>query len=357
MKTKTVNLLKTDNVIKISKDEMLSSALGKLASSHDAAFVFSGEKKDEFEGLINPYFCLIKSSLPSNTKVSHCLYHPPKIYSNSSISKVAQSMIDSKIHYLPVFNEDNGFLGIISARRMLTALQESQVFKVTIASILKLNKRPLATIYEYDSISTAVNLFKKTKLSKLVVVNKEGRLKGLLSYYDLISFLIAPKHKEHRGDKVGGKTNFNLQKISNFSKTYVLTLTKNDTMDMALKMIIEKKIGSVVIIDQNRKPTGIITTKDFLTLIIRNEKQKLIEITEKNLSKDNHFIVKRFFQHLKKTVYKLPDIVKAKLFVSENKQGGLFKVVLSLFPKKGNTKVISREGKNLKKVLKEVKNK
>ncbi len=266
-------------------------------------------------------------------------------------------MIDSKIHYLPVLNEQNVLLGIISARRMLAALQDSQVFKVAIAVIIKQNKRPLAIVNESDSISTAVNLFKRTKLSKLIVVNKDGKLKGLLSYYDLINFLITPKHKEHRGDKVGGKTNFNSQKISNFSKTYVLTLTEKDTMDMALRMIIEKKIGSVVIIDQNRKPTGIITTKDFLSLITRGEKQKLIEITEKNLSKNNHFIVKRFFHHLKSTVYKLPDIVRAKLFVSENKQGGLFRVVLSLFPKKGNIKVISREGKNLKKVLKEVKNK
>jgi len=357
MKTKTVNLLKTDNIIKIGKEELLSSALSKLASSHDAAFVFNDEKKTEFAGLINPYFCLIKSSLPANTKVSHCLFHPPKIYTNSSISKVAQSMNDSKIHYLPVFNEQEVLLGIISARRMLTALQDSQVFKVTIESIIKQNKRPLAMINENDSISTAVNLFKKTKLSKLIVVNKEGRLKGLLSYYDLINFLITPKHKEQRGDKVGGKTNFNLQKISNFSKTYILTLIKTDTMDMALKMIIEKKIGSVVIIDQDRKPVGIITTKDFLTLIIRTEKQKIVEITEKNLSKYNHFIVKRFFQNLKKIVYKLPNIIKAKLFVSENKHGGLYRVVLSLFPKKGSIKVISREGKNLKKVLKEVKNK
>lgn len=357
MKTKTVNLLKTENIIKIGKEELLSSALSKLASSHDAAFVFNDDKKTEFAGLINPYFCLIKSSLPANTKVSHCLFHPPKIYTNSSISKVAQSMNDSKIHYLPVLDDQNELLGIISARRMLTALQDSQVFKVAISSIIKQSKRPLAIVNENDSISTAVNLFKQTKLSKLIVVNKEGKLKGLLSYYDLINFLITPKHKEHRGDKVGGKINFNSQKISNFSKTYVLTLTKNDTMDMALKMIIEKKIGSVVIIDQNRKPIGIITTKDFLTMIIRTEKQKIVEITEKNLSKYHHFIVKRFFQHLKKTVYKLPDIVRAKLFVSENKQGGLFKVVLSLFPKKGSIKVISREGKNLKKVLKEVKNK
>jgi len=357
MKTKTVNLLKTDNIIKIGKEELLSSALSKLGSSHDAAFVFADDQKTEFIGLINPYFCLIKSSLPANTKVSHCLYHPPKIYTNSSISKVAQSMNDSKIHYLPVFNKQNILLGIISARRMLTALQDSQVFKVSISSILKQNKRSLAMINENDSISTAVNLFKRTKLSKLIVINKEGKLKGLLSYYDLINFLITPKHKEHRGDKIGGKTNFNLQKISNFSKTYLLTLSEKDTMDIALRLIIEKKIGSVVVIDQNRKPTGIITTKDLLTLIIRNEKQKLIEITEKNLSKNNHFIVKRFFQNLKKTIYKLPDIVKAKLFVSGNKQGGLFKVVLSLFPKKGSIKVISREGKSLKKVLKEVKNK
>jgi len=42
--------------------------------------------------------------------------------------------------------------------------------------------------------------------------------------------------------------------------------------------------------------------------------------------------------------------------VKEEKQGNLFKVVLSLFPKKGQPKVATEEGRDLVDVLQKVKN-
>src|SRR3989339_1957675 len=116
-----LNILKENNIIRVSPTDHLSKVLSKLSTSHDAAFVFNDENK--YMGIVSPYFTMIKSSLPANTKVEHCLTHTAKVYLNYPLSKVCELFIQSKIHYLPVFDpEPRGvqgkfqekFLGIIS---------------------------------------------------------------------------------------------------------------------------------------------------------------------------------------------------------------------------------------------------
>jgi len=262
------DILKTERIIKVDEDEVLSSVLNKLGSSHDAAFVFS--KKNQYLGVINPYYCLIKSSYPANSKVKNCLFHPPKVYLDTSLSKIASLMIESKVHYLPVFLDRNKeeFAGIISARRLLSYFKNLNFFKVKINKILK-NKKPLVVIDENESVGKAIDFFRKTRYSKLIVVNGGGKLKGVLSYFDLISYLALPKAKETSGDKRGEKTNFLNLPVKNFTKTYVITLKKDDFLSDVVNLILEKKIGSVVITDDNKIPKGIITTRDILQFFIQ----------------------------------------------------------------------------------------
>ena len=347
---KLSDILKTDAIIKVSPQENLASALSKLTTSHDAAFVFANE---EFKGIVNPYYDLIKSSFPGNAKVEHCLYHPPRIKKDYSISKVVELLIDSKIHYLPVFDDANGFIGIISARRILTRNQYSDVFKVSIEEVLRRKNRPLITVMDEDVLAKAVGIFKDTKISKLIVVDRNFKVKGILSHYDIISYLISPKNSPHRGGRISH--NFHQLKVKNFAKSYVLTLTKDHLLSEALNLILTKKIGSVVVVDEKKHPLGIITTRDLLRFLVKKEQEKQVQLISKNLSSHSRHIVGGFFHYFLRSMKKAPSLSKAKLYVAEEKKGGLFKVVLSLIPKRGTPKVIEEEGRDLKIILNKIK--
>jgi len=67
-------------------------------------------------------------------------------------------------------------------------------------------------------------------------------------------------------------------------------------------------------------------------------------------------ITKGFFERLKEQLMRKKDVSKAKLYVKEEKEGGLFKAVLSLIPKKGEPKVVVEEGRDLEGILQKVKN-
>ncbi|MCX7589563.1 MAG: CBS domain-containing protein [Patescibacteria group bacterium] len=264
-----LNLLKENNIIKVSSDSNLSQALNKLSTSHDAAFVFDDNNK--FLGVINPYHHLIRNSYPVNIKVKNCLFHPPKIYINYPLTKVSELFIQSKIHYLPVFDNKDNFLGIISARRILNYLKSLPLFEEKISDFIKLKKPPIVLDIS-SSISEAISIFKKEKISKIIIVSKDNKLKGILSYYDLINLLLSPKIRESRGDRIGIKNN-NLNKpIYDYYKSFVLTVNINDYLNKIVNLILDKKIGSVVVIDKEKKPIGIITTRDLLFYYINKSK-------------------------------------------------------------------------------------
>lgn len=270
-----LNILKENNIIKVLPSDHLSHVLAKLSTSHDAAFVF--DENNKYMGVVSPYFTMIKSSLPGNTKVAHCLTHTSKIYLNYPISKVCELFIQAKIHYLPVFDEKEKFLGIISARRILSYFKDQPIFKVKIQEIIKKRWQGLVTVYDDDMISQAIHLFRNKKISKLIVINQSKKLKGVLSYYDLIRLMISPKYSNHRGEKISDKISFYNYRVKNFAKNYVLTLGKESLLIEAINLIIDKKIGSVIIVDDNRYPLGIITTRDILRFFIDNEKRNFIK--------------------------------------------------------------------------------
>jgi len=349
---KASKVLRTDGIITSMPGDALTSALSKLTSSHDASFVFDEHKK--YLGIINPYYSVIKTSHPSNAKVEHCLFHAPHIKMQYATSKIAELMIESKIHHLPAFDDQEKFIGMVTARTLLAAFESTDTFTVTISEMIQRKKRPLVVIQEDETLAHALHVFKTTKVSKLVVINQAGKLRGILSYYDLVSFLISPKKKE-RGGPGEDKTILQTRRVKHFLKSFVLTLNVADYARDALHLILEKKIGSVVIVDADGKPINIITTRDLLQLLVFEKNTEKIQVTSQNLSLRSSLIVRGFFEKMRERLRKKPDVEKAKIFVKEEKQGGLFKVVLSLIPKRGNPKVITEEGKNLEQVLQKVK--
>lgn len=267
---KLLNILKENNIIKISPEDHLSYALSKLSSSHDAAFVF--DDKDKFLGVISPYYSAIKNSYPGNTKVINCLTHPPKIYLNYPIVKVCELFIQSKIHYLPVLSKDEKFLGIVSVRRVLSHFKDLPIFKIKLEEIIKKRWKSLLTVKQDSTINEALHLFKEKKFSKLIIIDYQGKLKGILTYYDIVNFIIRPKDKEGRGDRVGIKISFYNLHVKTFAKSYVLTMTKEKSLKEVIETILNKKIGSIIIIDENKKPIDIITSSDILKYYIYQEK-------------------------------------------------------------------------------------
>lgn len=351
-------IYKTKKIITVGPEDSLTSALSQLSSSHDAAFVFERAKgkkdKKVFLGVVNPYHCLVLKSYPANTHVKHCLIHPPRLEVDDSVNKAARLMIESKIHYLPVF-EKSEFIAILTARRLLGYAKDSGALTMKISQRLK-NKKPPIFVFENDSLAQALSHFKNERISKLIVLSKDFKLKGVLSYYDLLPHLTTPRERQGSGARVGDTTASHDRPVKHFMKTQVITLTGQNFMSDAAHLILEHEIGSVIITDRPGHPVGIITTRDILEVLAPPQQHisKLMFLPQDLPRQSMHF-ARQFALSINKTLSKLPNVSSAKFTLKGNPVGGVFEAILSIFKKQGELTVIKKQGKNLKKVLQDVK--
>ncbi|HRN71374.1 MAG TPA: CBS domain-containing protein, partial [Candidatus Woesebacteria bacterium] len=336
-------------------DSSLSSALSKLSSSHDAAFIFNED--GSYVGVVNPYYTVIKSSLPGTTKVENCAFHPPRIYENDSLERIAQQMTESKIHYLPVFDDNQNFIGITSGRRILKEIQQLPIAKTTVLEVSEARNGGIVSVYDNDTINTAMNLFKEHKISKLIVIDKNMKLQGILSYYDLTPYLIASGRGKNQEKllNIHERNHFLQMKVKGYAKKTVLTVNPDTTVADAISEMITRGMGSVIITDGESNPVGIVTTKDIFNLLKPNTIKKAFQLITKDISSQNEKVISDFSDYVSALIQKYADIKSAKLLVDEEKNGILFKISVYLTPHKGKQIVIAKEGKNIHDMIKEVK--
>lgn len=342
------SVFKKQNIIRVLPDDTLSQTFSLFSSSSDAAFVF--DEKQRFLGVVSPYYCLIKKSYPSNTKVKHCLIHPPRIDKNFSLRKVIQLMIDTKIYYLPVFSGEN-FFAVISAKRIIAAIADSKELQIPISTYLK-HRSSLISIFEDDFISKALALFKRYRIFRLAVLSKDLKLKGVLSYFDLICYLIVPKEKQHFTSREGVKTPFLKRYVKTIMKSAITTLPENERFSTAANLIIRKNIGSIIILNRERHPVGIITKRDLLSVFVGRHKFMRVKLITKGLSQTSFNIVSQFVKHINQQLTRFRTVSKVKFFIKEN--SNIFSAILSFFSKNKQTKVIKKEDRDLNKVLHEI---
>ncbi len=259
-KLTAVNILKTKGILYFSPEQKLSEALSQFKSSHDAVIVV--DEKKRLLGVVSPYYAVIKRYYPPQTKLKHCLFHPPKIFLDTALDTAVRLMLESKIHYLPVRDIENRVLGIVTARRALKKGLRMEKSNHLIETILK-NKSFLQSVNEQIDFNEVIRFFQTSKLSKLVVVNKENHLQGIISYFDLLPLFAEPKERKHFLDKSGEKL-FKNYKISQFIKRYTIKVSPKASLKEIIKLILDKEIGSVIVMRNGLEPQNIITTSDLL---------------------------------------------------------------------------------------------
>ncbi len=106
---------------------------------------------------------------------------PITIGPEASIREAAKKMADERVGFLVVVDEDKNILGVISERDIINAIGHGKL-DAKVGDIMKTN---VITVHEYDSIYKAARLLKENNIRHLVVVDDEGRLKGVISIKDV----------------------------------------------------------------------------------------------------------------------------------------------------------------------------
>ncbi len=262
MNTPTIqakDLIKTDNIYKAHASDSLSSALKSLTHSHDAAFVFDDD--DKFIGVINPYYAVYQNNFPPETKLENAVHKPPVLSPDTYIWDIAKLMRESKVYYLPVI-EKNEFIGIISINRLLQAIRSMKTMKNLPVAM----KKKIITVDHDATLEEAYTTMRDQQVSRLPVVNPHGHLVGLITRYDIQKVLATPKERPQFA-RIGEKTGFLDRPIHAYYQKVVVQGQTDTPVEKIIEEMFTRTVGSMVIVDSNRKPVGIVSTHDILAAI------------------------------------------------------------------------------------------
>lgn len=261
-KTPTVkNIIKTQGIYRFDCNQTVSQILPKLTSSHDAGFVFDKEK---FLGVVSPYYLFKNRSVNDRTKLKSAVVMPPKLKLDMNFSQVASLMIESHVYFLPVVNDI--FEGIVTINRLLQYSSKNNLYQRIIVS-----NSSLITLNQNQNLSAAISLMSKNRVARLPIVDDNNRLVGMISQFDLKEIL---EDKSRDGD---GKSNRKGEKkkefdrpVKEFMNKYVFTVNSIPSFSQAVSLMSQNKVGSLVIVDKDNHPIGIITKRDLLNTITQS---------------------------------------------------------------------------------------
>jgi diguanylate cyclase len=180
----------------------------------------------------------------------------------STIDTAIKKMTSSNVRTIVI--EDSN-----SKEYFLLTVDDAIEFKLqNIPLDTPLNKVSLTHIDTIDRKINIIELVRNYKtISEYYLVTSQNEVIGILSQTDIIN---------HTDPKVLVEK----QSIGTLIRKYsVVTINEKEPTVEAVKLMKDKKVDSVIVIDSDKKPKGIFTTKDFLN-ILHNDNNLELEVSQ-----------------------------------------------------------------------------
>ncbi|MFI5128878.1 MAG: IMP dehydrogenase [Chitinophagales bacterium] len=117
---------------------------------------------------------------------SGLIIDPVTLTANATIGDAQRIMRENKIGGIPIIDKAGKLVGILTNRDLRFELDP----KRKVSEVM--TKENLYTAPEGTDLKKAEELFKKTKVEKLPIVNKQGKLTGLFTYSDILKLKSYP---------------------------------------------------------------------------------------------------------------------------------------------------------------------
>jgi len=258
----------SSNFISIEQDEPISRLIGKFRQSKMTEAVVLA--KGKYAGVVGKRKSLKSRLNADKAKVKNLVLHVAVLDGKEEIAKVAELMNSSDVHMLPVVK--NGTVeGVVYALDVISQLpdiaREKRISDVMSAKVVSFD--------ENTGVSKAMSVMHLQKIDRAPVVDKHGRVIGVVSVVDLmLKYSIFPprraggKNLKEPTDSPGKPRELSLLPVINEATPNVTTAKKDDRVKLVVSLMESNRISDVIITDENQEPIGIITLKDLLRLFV-----------------------------------------------------------------------------------------
>jgi len=268
----------TTEYAEFSPDTAISKLVGTFDDPSVKGVVVRGS---EFEGVVTRRQLATSHHQPGE-KLGSIVWHVPRLAPDENIRTVAQLMIDSDSHLLPVFDEGD-LCGVVTVDGIIEAVQPY----LDAARVEDAFSRNLVTVQPEETFGKALNVLREHRITHLPVVEDTTAI-GLLSLYDVTDFTVRSTQQSQGGDPGGtdpfggaisssagrsrrggygareGETDRLLDlPVRDVMTSPVRTIQPDATLEAAAEEMFAVDASSLVVTDDG-PPLGILTKTDVL---------------------------------------------------------------------------------------------
>jgi CBS domain-containing protein/ribosome-associated translation inhibitor RaiA len=220
---------------------------------------------------------LASSHYQPNQKIKTLVWSVPRVSPTEDVRDVAQAMIDSNSHLLPVV-EGPHLEGVVTADGILRAVQPN----LSEATVGQAYSDDLVSVEPRASFGEAIHEMRERRISHLPVVEDDEAV-GILSLHDIVDVTVRDSEQSQGGQ--GGDMTTGGQPHGGFGaregeRDRILDLPVRDVMVSPVRTIgtgatlettVEEMFAiegsSLVVVDDDERPLGILTKTDVLAAL------------------------------------------------------------------------------------------
>jgi CBS domain-containing protein len=264
----------TSEYVAVETDERLGKVRSIFERQNPKGIVVTED--GEYAGVIDQRQ-LVQSHVADDAKVEGLMRAAPKVERTADVRKVARVLVEGKTKIAPVF-EAGRLWGIVSEDAILEAVLEN----LDALEVGEIATDGVVTVEEDTTVGRAINLLRENDISRLPVLDEDGRLSGMVTTHDIVDIVVRDMDKATRGDRSGDIDRVLDLPVYDVMNSPVATTTREESVRAAVARMLDSDYAGLVVTppEDDRAVTGVITKTDVLRALTYTEEEHMdVQIT------------------------------------------------------------------------------
>lgn len=296
----------TSGTISVSKDDKISDIISRMSSEgiHELPVVEDGKAV----GIVTYSTLLKKRNFPLTSKAEVVMQHFPELTELDPLTKGIEIMINSGLSDLPVIR--NGKLvGTVHQKDILGIL--SKVRGLRLRQVSEIMTPSVETVREDDDVQKALSIMRGLEEKNLPVLDKQGRLTGVIGMMDIMKAVWKPKSGKKEFKSENRPVQLSVESVMNKPAT---SISLDTLVEDAIRIMIKKNISTAFVVEEGELE-GVVTLRDILEQAMSlQEREEGVYVQLTGLSIEDPDVYDSLYSVIQKGLIRISKIASPKIF-------------------------------------------
>jgi len=298
----------TKDATSVSKDDKISDIISRM--SEDGIHELPVVEEGNVVGIVT-YATLLKNrNFPLTSKAEVVMQHFPQLSELDPLKKGIEMMINSGLNDLPV-TKNGKLVGTVYQRDVLKQL--TKVRGLRLRPVSEIMTPSVETVCEDDDVQKALSIMRGLDEKNLPVLDKSGRLAGVVGMMDIIKAVWKPKtgRKEFKTENKPVEV-----LVGSVMNRPAISISPDTIIEDAIRTMIKKDVSTTFVMDEDEL-AGVVTLRDILEQAMSlEEREEGVYVQLTGLSVEDPDVYDSLYSVIQKGLIRISKISLPRIFNS-----------------------------------------